>query len=59
MIVRNVGHMLKGEQPGDEHDAALRSRMDYALRILVEYSKALGLVRNSGLVDLKAFPYGM
>ena len=27
--------------------------------VLVEYAKALRLVRESGVIDLKAFPYGM
>jgi NAD(P)H-dependent FMN reductase len=59
VIVRNVGHMLQGNQAADEHDAALRERIDYSLRVLVEYAKALRLVRESGVIDLKAFPYGM
>ena len=59
VIVRNVGQMLHGDQAADEHDAALRGRITYSLRVLVEYAKALRLVRESGVIDLKAFPYGM
>jgi hypothetical protein len=59
VIVRNVGQMLHGDQPADEHDVALRGRIEYSLRVLVEYAKALRLVRESGVIDLKAFPYGM
>jgi NAD(P)H-dependent FMN reductase len=59
VIVRNVGQMLKGEQPADEHDGVLRTRIDYSVRVLLEYAKALRSVRDSGLVDLKRFPYGM
>ena len=59
VIVRNVGQMLHGDQPAEEHDQALRGRITYSLRVLVEYAKALRLVRNSGVIDLKAFPYGM
>ena len=59
VIVRNVGQVLKGEQPADEHDDALRNRITYSLRVLLEYAKALKLVRDSGVVDLKTFPYGM
>ena len=59
VIVRNVGQMLHGDQAADEHDAALRGRITYSLRVLVEYAKALRLVRASGVIDLKAFPYGM
>lgn len=59
VIVRNVGRMLKGDSPADEHDAALRARIDYSLRLLIEYAKGLAAVRASGVVDLKQFPYGM
>ncbi|NLF73591.1 MAG: NAD(P)H-dependent oxidoreductase [Candidatus Anammoximicrobium sp.] len=59
VIVRNVGQMLRGDQAADEHDAALRKRITYSLRVLIEYAKALQAVRDSGVVDLKTFPYGM
>jgi len=59
VIVRNVGQVLRGEQPADEHDDAIRNRITYSLRVLLEYTKALKLVRDSGVVDLKTFPYGM
>jgi NAD(P)H-dependent FMN reductase len=59
VIVRNVGQMLKGAQAVDEHDRLLRERIDYSARVLVEYAKALKIVRDSGLIDLKRFPYGM
>ena len=59
VIVRNVGQMLKGAQVVDEHDRLLRERINYSARMLVEYAKALKSVRDSGLIDLKRFPYGM
>ncbi|NWG13469.1 MAG: NAD(P)H-dependent oxidoreductase [Acidobacteria bacterium] len=59
VIVRNVGRMLKGDQPADEHDASLRARIEYSLRVLLEYARALRSVRESGVVDLKRFPFGM
>jgi hypothetical protein len=59
VIVRNVGQVLHGETPGDEHDAALRRRIDYNARLLLEYAKALVAVRRSGLMDLDAYPFGM
>lgn len=59
VIVRNVGQMLKGDQPAGEHDASLRRRISYSLQLLIEYAKALQSVRASGLVDLKSFSYGM
>ena len=59
VIVRNVNQMLKGDQPADEHDASLRRRIEYSLRLLIEYAKALQSVRSSGVVDLQSYPYGM
>ncbi len=59
VIVRNVGRMLKGDQPADEHDASLRARIDYSLKVLLEYARALRQVRESGVIDLKTFPHGM
>ena len=59
VIVRNVGRMLKGDQPADEQDASLRKRIEYSLRLLLEYASALRHVRESGVIDLKSFPYGM
>ena len=32
VIVRNVGQMLHGDQPAEEHDQALRGRITYSLR---------------------------
>ena len=59
VIVRNVGRMLKGDQPADEHDASLRARIEYSLGVLLQYAKALRAVRASDAIDLKRFPYGM
>ncbi|MGQ9575690.1 MAG: NADPH-dependent FMN reductase [Thermoguttaceae bacterium] len=59
VIVRNVGRMLKGDQPADDQDASLRRRLEYSLRVLLEYARALHGVRASGLIDLASFPYGM
>jgi NAD(P)H-dependent FMN reductase len=59
VIVRNVGKMLHGDQPADEHDESLRSRIAYSARMLLEYAKALRAVREAGVIDLKTFPYGM
>jgi len=59
VIIRNVGRMLHGDQPADEQDAAVRNRLTYCLKVLLEYTKALRLVRSSGVIDLKTFPYGV
>ena len=59
VIVRNVGDMLQGEAPASEQDAALRSRLAYALHLLVEYAAALKPVRESNVIDHRSFPHGM
>ena len=59
VIVRFVGEVLNGESIQSEEDAAVRKRLDYALLVLLEYGKALGAVRNSGVLNRKEFPYGM
>jgi len=43
----------------DADDSYLKSRADYALKILIEYSKALQSVRDSDVVDLETFTNGM
>jgi len=59
VIVRFVGDVLNGETAQSEDDASLRKRLDYSLAVLAEYAKALKLVRDSGVLDRKGFPYGM
>ncbi len=59
VIVRNSAAMLKGDTPADQHDEGLRKRITYTLKLLVEYSKALAAVRESGVIDYKSFPFGM
>lgn len=59
VIVRNVGSMLKGDTPSDEHDKSLRERLTYSLKVLVEYGKGLKSVRESGVLNYERFPYGM
>lgn len=58
LIVRNVGKVLN-EELGDEDDEKLRSRIDYSLALLSEYSKAYQAIRESGVVDLKTWRNGM
>lgn len=59
MIIRNVGRMLHGDTPADPDDAAVRERLRYCLRVLIEYTKALRQVRASGVIDLETYPYGL
>lgn len=59
VIVRNVGSMLKGDSPADDHDKSTRERINYSLKVLIQYGKGLKAVRESGVVDYEHFPFGM
>lgn len=59
VIVRQVTEMLKDDVPENTRDENLRKRLEYSLKILLEYSKALKPVRESNIIDYKSFPYGM
>jgi NAD(P)H-dependent FMN reductase len=59
VIVRNAETVLNGGQVTGEEDQFTRSRLQYCLSLLLEYSKALGQVRHSGVVDFKNHPNGM
>ena len=57
LIIRNVETLLTGDKP--EEDEYYGARIDYNLNLLNEYSKALKLVRDSGVVDHKTWSNGM
>ena len=59
VIVRNCQTMLQEENPSNDHDKNLRIRINYSLKVLLEYSKAFGAIRESGIIDTKSFPHGM
>lgn len=59
VIVRNVTEVLNEETAVSEEDSLIRRRLDYSLRVLAEYGKALRAVRASGVLNRKDFPYGM
>ncbi len=59
VIVRQAGEMLNGPEAQSPDDAYTRKRLDYGLRVLVEYAKASKLVRESGVLNRKDFPFGM
>ncbi len=62
VIVQHVEQNLNapdGTADLGKEDALIRKRFGYALKILVEYGKALKLVRASGVVDHKTFRSGM
>ena len=55
LIVRYCEHMFHD----DYDDVYVRERLDYGLGILLETAKLLQPLRNSGLIDLEKYPYGM
>lgn len=60
LIVRNAEQMLNGPTPADtEDDRYLHGRIDYALKILAAYAAGAKQLRESGLLDLKTYPFGM
>lgn len=59
VLVQDVADMLDGESPANERDAWIRKRISFANRLLLEYGKAVGSIRASGLTDDADFPYGM
>lgn len=59
VIVRNAETVLNGDKASGEDDTFVRERLRYCLRLLIEYSRALVLVRSSGVVDFKNHPNGM
>lgn len=58
LIIRHVEGMFGEASSGKEEDY-IRERIDFALRILAEYTKALKPVRDSGVTVDKKFPFGM
>ncbi len=44
---------------GEFTEKSLNERSDYCLKILLEYSKALKQVRDTGLIDYERFTYGV
>jgi NAD(P)H-dependent FMN reductase len=62
IIVRDVRNVLNDyDHPNNiaAEEISLRRRMKYALTLLVEYADALKAVRNSGVIDLASYPFGM
>lgn len=52
-------HVEESLVNGAPVDQRLADRAEYDLRVLVEYAKALSLVRQSGIIDYERFPNGL
>ena len=61
LIIRNVESILNDDQEKNnaEADSYFRERIQWCLGILNEYSKALKVVRDSGVTDTDKFTNGM
>ena len=61
VIIRDVNNLVLkyDDQELGKTEIFIRNRIDYCLKVLVEYTKALILVRNSGVIDFEKFGNGM
>ena len=61
LIIRHVEGVLneKVDPDPDSADAYFRDRIDWALKQLPEYAKALASVRKSGVTDMSVYGNGM
>lgn len=59
VVVRDVRNVLNEGKPNSKEDEQLRERIEYSLGLLAVYSKAFEFIRQSGVIDLETFPYGM
>lgn len=61
LIVRGSEELMNDldENSGDEADQYVKKRGLYGLNILIEYSKALKLVRDSNVLDFETYKNGM
>jgi NAD(P)H-dependent FMN reductase len=59
IVINDVNNFLKGEERDARREEYITKRANYALDLLLEYSKALKQVRDSGKVDHKTYPHGM
>lgn len=59
LIVRDVNHVMNGDEPESQADERLRQRLNYNLDVLLHYTRALASVRP--LIDMSnpAFTNGM
>ncbi len=59
VVVKNVEKVLNTTEPESKDDSFIRARLDYSVRMLIEYAIALHLVRESGVPDYKNFANGL
>ena len=59
VIVRDAEKVLNEETANGGSDEFVRKRLTYGLATLAEYEKAMKVVRESGVINYKEFPFGM
>lgn len=59
IVINDVNNFLIGDARDEKREDYISKRADYALSLLVEYSKALKQVRDSGIIDHETYPHGM
>ncbi len=59
LIVRNCEKVLNSGPSSGPEDTYVRDRIEYTLKVLACYAPAFRQIRQSGVIDLKAFPFGM
>lgn len=59
VIIRDVESVCHDADAQSDRDKNTRERLDYSLKVLLEYARALTHVRQSGVVNYADFPYGL
>ncbi len=59
IVINDITNFLEGEDRDEKREDYITKRTDYALSLLLEYSKALKQVRNAGIIDHETYPHGM
>lgn len=59
VIVRHVEQVMNTPESVSEDDKRIRDRLAYSVKVLEEYAKAFQSIRQSGVIDLAAYPTGM
>jgi len=59
IVINSAKSFLQGDERDEKREVYITKRVDYALDLLIEYSKALKQVRDSGKINHETYPHGM
>ncbi len=59
LIIRNVNDILNGDDYDDEKEGYIRDRIEYSLSVFKVYTHAFDTIKNSEIINLERYPYGM